>query len=685
MNKVTLSFMLCSMLWTANSSAAIKDTIEVKSKISDVNVFFEGARVTRKFQKDLSPGKYTLSVKGLPLNLDQELIKVKTPRGVKILAVSHKVVTPSKRSIKEDLDSIEKQRVLLDDEISWLKAKKDIFAEEEALLIQNTELKQAEGEIHTQGVREAADFLRERMTEIARMKYDNTLAIRKAQEKKIKLNALENRLKSGTETPQTQLLVFVEVESLNNGKMKLEYFTQAAGWEPLYDLRFEGVNKPLQLAYNAKVYQSTGENWDEVKLTLIEGLPKQSTVLPEFERFYITRKKRNYTQTSTKTFSGTGTLKGTLKDAETGEPLPFVNILLEQQNRHVNGSSTDFDGNYTIKPIPNGIYDVVVSYVGYNARKVEGVQINNNKITFVDIELYSGVQLDDFEVIEYTVPLIDKDGGSSGGTITRENIDKLRGRGPNSVAARVGGVRLNGTSIRGAREASTYYSINGVKIRGNAKPLAASVFLDDTPSISSPRISYNIDANHSVPSTGEDKLLTIKMEEVQVEFLYRAIPKVDTDVFLLAKIIDWGNLDLLSGKSTIYFQGAYTGESRLEAWSVEDTLEIALGRDENILLERKLNEELSKKQNMGSKIKHEIVWEITVRNNKEHAVMLELVDQLPLSDNKNVTIEPFNLSEANYKEGSGKLTWEIELKPNSSEKVEFSYELKYPSNARIYN
>ncbi|MEM9052436.1 MAG: mucoidy inhibitor MuiA family protein, partial [Bacteroidota bacterium] len=653
----TLSFMLCSMLWTANSSAAIKDTIEVKSKISDVNVFFEGARVTRKFQKDLSPGKYTLSVKGLPLNLDQELIKVKTPRGVKILAVSHKVVTPSKRSIKDDLDSIEKQRELLDDEISWLKVKKEIFAEEEALLTQNTELKRAEGGIHTEGVREAADFLRERMTEIARMKYDNTLAIRKAQEKKIKLNAHENRLKSGTETPQTQLLVFVEVESLNNGKMKVEYFTQAAGWEPLYDLRFEGINKPLQLVYNANIYQSTGENWDDVELKLIEGLPKQSTVLPEFEKFYITRKQRNYTQTSTKTFSGTGTLKGTLTDADTGEPLPFVNIILQQGNQQVNGTATDFDGNYTIKPIPNGLYDVLVSYVGYNARKIEGVRIDKNRISFVDIELESGVKLEEFLVVEYSMPLIDKDGGASGGTITRDGITSMNGGG---FAGSSGGSN------------SSYRAV-------------PTVFIDETPSISSPRISYYVDSKHSISSTGEDKLLTIKTEEVPVEFLYRAIPKVDTDVFLLAKITDWGNLNLLSGKSTIYFQGTYTGESRLEAWSVEDTLEIALGRDENILLERKINQDLSKKQNMGSKIKQQVAWEIAVRNNKSHPVMLELVDQLPLSDNKSVMIEPLELSEAEYNAECGKLTWELELKANSSEKVEFSYELKYPSAARVYN
>lgn len=173
---------------------------------------------------------------------------------------------------------------------------------------------------------------------------------------------------------------------------------------------------------------------------------------------------------------GSGTLKGTLKDSETGEPLPFVNIVLQQGDRQVTGSATDFDGNYTIKPIAPGSYDVLVSYVGYNARKIEGVRINNNKITFVDIDLDAGVRLEEFEVVEYTIPLIDKDGGSSGGTVSRDDIAKMPGRSANSIAATVGGVQENssGTSIRGAREGNTFYYIDGIKIRGNTNlPKAA--------------------------------------------------------------------------------------------------------------------------------------------------------------------------------------------------------------------
>ena len=450
--------------------------------------------------------------------------------------------------------------------------------------------------------------------------------------------------------------------------------------EPLYDLRFEGVNKPLQLVYNATVFQSTGENWDDVKLVLTEGLPKEKTTLPQFSRWFIDRTPpRKSTSNSTKTrsasdiiqTSGSGTLKGKLTDQETGEVLPFVNIVIEQYGQQITGSATDFDGKYSVRPIASGIYDVIVSYVGYNAKKVEGVRINGNKITFLDIQLESGIKLEEFQVVEYSVPLIDKDGGSSGGTVHREDITRMPGRSSTSLAASVGGVR------------GEYGYIDGIKVRGNIQP--PFLYIDESPSISTPRISYHIPYSFTVPSNGEDRLLTIKSADVAVDYLYRSIPRVDTDVYLLARITDWGDLSLLSGKSTIYFEGAYSGESRLEAESIKDTLEIALGRDESIVIERKLNKELSTEQNLGSKTKREFQWEISARNNKSHPILLELIDQIPLAQNKSVNIELLNMEDAKFEKDEGKLTWEVKLNSNTSEKVKYGYALKYPKEARIYH
>jgi outer membrane receptor protein involved in Fe transport len=169
---------------------------------------------------------------------------------------------------------------------------------------------------------------------------------------------------------------------------------------------------------------------------------------------------------------GSGSLKGKITDKKTGEPLPFVSVVLERNGVQVTGGSTDFDGEYFIKPIDPGTYDVVVAYTGYQPMRQTGVVVSSNIITFLNIGLNSGIELKEFEVVQYTVPLIQRDGGASGGTVTREDIAKMPGRSAASIATTVAGASDAGTgggiSIRGARTENTYYYIDGVKVPAGA-------------------------------------------------------------------------------------------------------------------------------------------------------------------------------------------------------------------------
>jgi len=169
---------------------------------------------------------------------------------------------------------------------------------------------------------------------------------------------------------------------------------------------------------------------------------------------------------------GSGTLKGKISDFDTGEPLPFASVVLFLNGNQVAGTNTNFDGEYTIKPISPGTYEVLLSFVGYQPKKITGVKINANKIHFVNAEISAGVMVQEAEVVEYAVPLIDKDGGASGGTVSREDIDKLPGRSATSIATTVAGASTAGTgggiSIRGARSSSTWLYIDGIKVRGSS-------------------------------------------------------------------------------------------------------------------------------------------------------------------------------------------------------------------------
>ncbi len=178
-------------------------------------------------------------------------------------------------------------------------------------------------------------------------------------------------------------------------------------------------------------------------------------------------------------FSQSGTLKGKITDKGTNEPVPFANIVIEQGGKQSGGTTTDFDGNYTIKPIPPGKYDVKASYVGYKPIMIANLVIVANQITFQDVQMESTtINIETFEVVDYKVPLISKDQTSSGGTMTSEEISKMPGRSAQSVAITVGGVfSQDGSmgSIRGARGDGTITYVDGVRVRGSSSVPKAAI------------------------------------------------------------------------------------------------------------------------------------------------------------------------------------------------------------------
>lgn len=79
------------------------------------------------------------------------------------------------------------------------------------------------------------------------------------------------------------------------------------------------------------------------------------------------------------------TLKGTVVDSKTNEPLPFVNVIVKKDGKMVTGCSTDFDGNFSIT-VSEGRYDIETSYIGY-ARYIQTDVLLTRDTTFATIKL----------------------------------------------------------------------------------------------------------------------------------------------------------------------------------------------------------------------------------------------------------------------------------------------------------
>lgn len=171
-------------------------------------------------------------------------------------------------------------------------------------------------------------------------------------------------------------------------------------------------------------------------------------------------------------FSQSGTLRGKVIDKTTKEEIPFVNIIVELGGTQAGGTTSDFDGNYTIKPISPGKYDLKATFVGFKPVLIRGLLIKSDQITFQNIEMESTmIEIQTFEVIDYKVPLIDKDKTSVGATVTSEEIAKMPNRSANAIATTVGGVfSADGErgSVRGQRSEGTVMYIDGIRVRGSS-------------------------------------------------------------------------------------------------------------------------------------------------------------------------------------------------------------------------
>ena len=188
---------------------------------------------------------------------------------------------------------------------------------------------------------------------------------------------------------------------------------------------------------------------------------------------------------------------------------------------------------------------------------------------------------------------------------------------------------------------------------------------------------------YSIKSNGERTLVDLKTYEIPAAYRYTAIPKLDKDAFLLAEISDWSQYNLLEGESNLYFEDGFVGRSILNPNALQDTLQISMGRDRSIVMQREKVDQYSKKRSVGSNITESRGYEITLKNNKSQAVTLQLNDQIPVSVNSNITVTTGELSGGTLDPLTGIVTWEITLAPGGQQKLSLRYEVKYPKSERI--
>jgi uncharacterized protein (TIGR02231 family) len=200
------------------------------------------------------------------------------------------------------------------------------------------------------------------------------------------------------------------------------------------------------------------------------------------------------------------------------------------------------------------------------------------------------------------------------------------------------------------------------------------------------RIEYNIALKCNIESGNSPRNVVIQSKNIPTTYTYSVVPKLDPDVFLMARITDWENMNLVAGAARVYFDNSFIGESYINPRNTNDTLQLNFGRDKSIVVNRtkvkdKCREKLFNDHKFSAK-----TYEITIRNTKNAPIRLIVEDQMPVTKELDIKIDYTENSNATkFNPETGKLTWDLTVKPKDTKKITFSYEVKYAKDKVVNN
>jgi uncharacterized protein (TIGR02231 family) len=175
----------------------------------------------------------------------------------------------------------------------------------------------------------------------------------------------------------------------------------------------------------------------------------------------------------------------------------------------------------------------------------------------------------------------------------------------------------------------------------------------------------------------------MKTETLKATYAYITVPKLDNDAFLKARITDWAQYSLLPGESNIYFKGTFVGKGYIDPAQANDTLDLSLGRDRGIAVERTMLKDYCKSNLLGNKKTTSKAYEISVQNNKRQSIELIIEDQIPVSQSGEITVDVEETSGAMYDNTTGKLTWKAVVQPGEIMKKQLRFTVSYPKKVVV--
>ncbi len=598
--------------------------VTLTNQIKEVTLFLSGAQVFETATGTLPAGETVLLVKGLSPFLDEKSIQVKGQGNFTIQAVNKRLDFLHEKEEGEKAEALEKEIAEIEKRQSNLRNRIQVLGTKMSVLSANKSIGGSQAGTSMTALKATLDFFDAEHTKIANEELQiNTQIAANDQE----IEALRNQLyalQQSDDKAKAEIRIRVKATGSGPATFQINYLVSNAGWYPKYDVRVKSITEPLQLQYKAEVFQNTGADWKNVKLRFSNANPNQGGQAPIIDKWELNYAR--YTTVNKFAVPQTpGSISGLVLD-EQGQTLPGTTVLVKGTTI---GTSTDMEGRYSLT-LPNTAKTLVFSFIGMRTEELPIQGRSNMNVTLMqENQVLSEVMV----------------------TGSYREREKKALAGTN--------LTLRGTSSM------------------DAAPLMTSFVENQT------TVEIQVAEPYSIKTNGERTLVDLKTYEIPATYRYIAIPKLDKDAFLLAEMADWSQYSLLEGESNLYFEDGFVGRSILNPAALQDTLQISMGRDRSIVMQREKVDQFSKKRTIGANITESRGYEITLKNNKSQAVTLQVKDQIPVSVNSSIEVTTGELSGGVVDPVTGIVTWEISLAPGGQQKLSLRYEVKYPKSERV--
>jgi len=271
--------------------AMAQKPIFTSAKTKAVTVYFSGAEITQSTTVNLPVGTSEIVIKNVADYLNENTVQIGAPKNVTVLSVQFSDNYISEYELDESNPLIRKVQdsiLYVQKELKKIQIDKNSHQQTIEILDKNKEIRGANSCLNVAELMKLVEYYKSKRIEL-----DNAVVLLIEKETKWKkiLEDLNNKLEINTQKEEKisegKLILQVMNEVAGNVNLDISYITNSASWQPFYDLRTENINAAIDLAYKAKVTQTTGIDWKKIKLTLSSGNPNQNNIAPLLQAWFL--------------------------------------------------------------------------------------------------------------------------------------------------------------------------------------------------------------------------------------------------------------------------------------------------------------------------------------------------------------------------------------------------------------